>query len=311
MGRTRLLALVGLVALLGLGCSTAEAPAESSDSSSTSTTAVLPSSSTTSTSAVTSTSSVTTTTVAEREFLFQNPVKFEYITEPELPPLHGLVSPGAAVSVNDSWLVLKPSHHWRGWWEWSSLEGLGEALWPPLARGENILRFVAVFEDGDTLRARRTIVYDPTLTQRASMFLTVVDTDPATVQLEVGTYEQANQTEDAGDIGDSETLDVLVAHDAVFKMLSADGWTHHGYDFDGLMELLAFIDDGNCVACDPNLAEGSGPGPECPERCTWTSWGYYDEDGAHHPGAGPYGYLGIALLNTDGDLQQFTQTYDP
>ena len=171
------------------------------------------------------------------------------------------------------------------------------------------MAFEALFADGDTLTETRTIFVDPALTGRASLFLSVIDDDPATVRLVVGSYEGIEYADDAGDIGDSETVEVPEADDAVFKMLSVDGWIHHGYDFDGFVELLGFIDDGNCLPCDPNVAEGSGPGPECPDRCIWTSWGCYDDEGVQHPGSS--GYLGISLFNTDGELQQFTQAYDP
>jgi hypothetical protein len=215
----------------------------------------------------------------------------------------GLVRPEAEVTVNGLPLLVEPSLTERGWWTWGAPDAEGGSWSVPLREGENTVIFEALFADGDALTETRTVLIDPTLTGRASLFLSAIDDDPATVRLEVGSYGEPDYTEGASDIGDSETLDVPVADDAVFKLLSIDGWTYHGYDFDGLVELLAFIDDGNCQPCDPNVAEGSGPSLECSDRCIWTSWGYHDP--------GRYGYLGISSMTTDGELQQFTQAYDP
>lgn len=145
--------------------------------------------------------------------------------------------------------------------------------------------------------------------QRASRLESVVDADPPTVRLTVGSSEWIDYSDDASDIGDTETVDIVVADDAVLNMLSADGWTDHSYDFAGFVDLLAFIEEGNCALCDPNAAQEQGSGPGCPDRCVWTSWGYIDGDGIQHHGMPSY--LGVALFNADGELQQFAQAYDP
>lgn len=223
----------------------------------------------------------------------------------------GLVRPEAEVTVNGLPLLVEPSLIERGWWSWGAPDAEGGSWSLPLAEGENTVIFEALFADGDTLAETRTIVVDSTLTGRASAFQSLVDDDSPTVRIDIGTYEGPECPEDACDIGDSELRDVPVAEDAVFKMLSIDGWTYHGYDFEGFVGLLAFSEEGNCRPCNEYLwTDDLGPRPECPDRCFFGSEGTITREGSYVAGP-PYGLLGISLINAEGELRQFTQLFEP